>query len=78
MDKCRFCANYLNGVGECKFCSFEYDEEYINHKNILAKIEGKRGEILDLNRKTDEIKSEYHRENSRLETLKNMTERYEG
>ena len=56
----------------------EYDDEYINHKNILAQIEAKRGEINDLNKKTDEIKSEYHRENSRLETLKNMTERYEG
>lgn len=56
----------------------EYDEEYINHKNILAKIELKRGDIQDLNRKIDEIKSEYHRENSRLETLKNMAERYEG
>ena len=55
-----------------------FDEEYINHKNILAKIEGKRAEILEENRRIDETKSDYHRENSRLETLKNMTERYEG
>ncbi len=56
----------------------KFDEEYIAHKNILTKIENKRAEILNLNRETDETKSEYHRENSRLETLKNMTERYEG
>ena len=60
MDKCRFCANFLNGVGECKFCSFEYDEEYINdnwdifeldwemdiHKNILYRLWAKGIECL--------------------------------
>ena len=64
--------------GDFKEAKAKYDEEYIAHKNILARIEGKRAEILEENRKIDETKSEYHRENSRLETLKNMTERYEG
>ena len=27
-DKCRFCKNYLYGVDRCKFCHFEYEDEY--------------------------------------------------
>jgi hypothetical protein len=26
--KCNICSNYLNGVDRCKYCEFEYDEEY--------------------------------------------------
>ena len=55
-----------------------YDDEYIAHKQTLNKITQKRGDITQINRKIDETKSDYHRENSKLETLKNMTERYEG
>lgn len=24
MDKCRYCENYMDGVGRCKYCHFEY------------------------------------------------------
>lgn len=27
-NKCRVCNNYLNGLERCKFCSFEWAEEY--------------------------------------------------
>lgn len=28
--KCEYCANYMNGIGECKFCHFEYEEHYVS------------------------------------------------
>ena len=27
-SKCNYCANYLDNLGECKFCHFEYDDFY--------------------------------------------------
>ena len=26
--KCEICKNYMTQIGSCKFCHFEYDEEY--------------------------------------------------
>ena len=28
--KCEYCANYMRGISECKFCHFEYDEYYVS------------------------------------------------
>lgn len=28
--KCEYCANYMKGIDECKFCHFEYDEYYVS------------------------------------------------
>ena len=29
-NRCGYCKNYMNGIGRCKFCNFEYDEYYTN------------------------------------------------
>lgn len=28
IDKCRVCDNYLRGVDTCKYCNFEWSEDY--------------------------------------------------
>ena len=50
--KCNFCSNYMSELGRCKFCHFEYEEQYIKddwdildlpddeweHKQILNRL----------------------------------------
>ena len=31
--KCKFCKNYMCGIDGCKFCHFEFDEEYTPYKS---------------------------------------------
>ena len=55
--KCEYCANYMSGIDECKFCHFEYDEWYVeddfdilnldddyewSHLQILNRIHAKK------------------------------------
>ena len=56
----------------------ELNNEYVARKNLLAKAEQTRGEIQELRRKQQDIQKRYHTENSKLDTLKNMAERYDG
>lgn len=37
--KCDFCANYLDGIDECKFCSFEYEERYSSDDWDILKLD---------------------------------------
>ena len=54
------------------------DNEYVSRKNLLAGAEQKRGEIQDLQREQQENQKQYHTMVSKLDTLKNMAERYDG
>lgn len=56
----------------------ELDQEYVERKALLRKADEKRSEILELQRKQQENQKQYHMLNSRLDTLKNMAERYDG
>lgn len=54
------------------------DHEYVARKALLAQADNKRNEILDLQREQQENQKQYHTMNSKLDTLKNMAERYDG
>lgn len=56
----------------------ELDNEYVARKTLLAEADGKRAEILGLQKKQQEIQKEYHMESSKLASLKNIAERYDG
>ncbi len=56
----------------------ELDNEYVARKALLAKADQSRAAILALQKKQQEIQKRYHTENSKLDTLKNMAERYDG
>ena len=54
------------------------DNEYVARKALLAKADEKRAEILSMQKKQQEIQKKYHMESSKLDTLKNIAERYDG
>ena len=56
----------------------ELDQEYVAKKSLLREADEKRNEILGLQREQQENQKQYHTLNSRLDTLKNMAERYDG
>lgn len=56
----------------------ELDTEYVARKNLLAEAEKKRNEIQTLQHKQQENQKQYHTMTSKLDTLKNMAERYDG
>lgn len=56
----------------------ELDQEYVAKKALLREADEKRNEILGLQREQQENQKQYHTLNSRLDTLKNMAERYDG
>lgn len=56
----------------------ELDNEYVARKNLLAQAEQKRGEIQNLQQVQQENQKQYHTMVSKLDTLKNMAERYDG
>ena len=55
-----------------------FDAEYIEQKNMLRQADETRKEIQKLQMEQQEIQKHYHRESSRMDTLKNMAERYDG
>ena len=56
----------------------ELDNEYVARKNLLAEADQKRNSILELQQKQQENQKQYHTMVSKLDTLKNMAERYDG
>ncbi len=56
----------------------ELDNEYVAHKALLAEADRKRQEIRDRQKEQQKLLEKYHIENSRLDSLKNIAERYEG
>lgn len=54
------------------------DQEYIKRKEFQRKAEECRDAIKDIQKKIEEEQREYHMKSSRLATVKNMTERYDG
>lgn len=56
----------------------ELDQEYVERKALLRKADEKRNEILSFQQEQQENQKQYHTLNSRLDTLKNMAERYDG
>ena len=44
----------------------------------MKKADDNRKQITELQKKQQEIQKEYHREQSKWDTLQNMSERYEG
>lgn len=62
-------------LGEAKK---KLDHEYVARKALLAQADNKRNEILELQREQQENQKQYHTMNSKLDTLKNMAERYDG
>lgn len=56
----------------------ELDNEYVARKNLLALADQKRNEIQNLQHKQQENQKYYHTMTSKLDTLKNMAERYDG
>lgn len=56
----------------------ELDLEYIARKKLLAKADQKREEIKNLQNLQQETQKKYHREDSKLSTLQNIAERYDG
>lgn len=54
------------------------DNEYVAQKTLLAGAEEERRRIQSLQQKQQELQRQYHIEHSKLDTLKNMAERYEG
>lgn len=56
----------------------ELDHEYVARKNLLAMADQKRNEILSLQQMQQENQKQYHTMVSKLDTLKNMAERYDG
>ncbi len=56
----------------------ELDSEYVARKKLLSEADEKRNEIQMLQQKQQENQKQYHTMTSRLDTLKNMAERYDG
>lgn len=56
----------------------ELDNEYVARKALLAKADEKRTEIQKLQKEQQEVQKRYHMESSKLTTLKNIAERYDG
>ena len=56
----------------------ELDQVYVERKELLKKADDNRKQITELQKKQQEIQKEYHREQSKWDTLQNMSERYEG
>lgn len=56
----------------------ELDQEYVAKKALLHEADEKRKEILNFQREQQDNQKQYHTLNSRLDTLKNMAERYDG
>lgn len=56
----------------------ELDHEYVARKSLLADADKKRAEIVELQKKQQEIQKEYHMLSSKLDSLKNIAERYDG
>ncbi len=56
----------------------ELDQEYVARKALLHEADEKREEILELQKAQQESQKQYHTLNSKLDTLKNMAERYDG
>ncbi len=56
----------------------ELDQEYVARKALLHEADEKREEILELQKAQQENQKQYHTLNSKLDTLKNMAERYDG
>ncbi len=56
----------------------ELDQEYVARKALLREADEKRKEILELQKAQQESQKQYHTLNSKLDTLKNMAERYDG
>lgn len=54
------------------------DQEYVAHKNLLKEADCTRDEILKKQQKQQEFQKKYHMESSKLDTLKNLAERYDG
>ncbi len=54
------------------------DNEYVAKKTLIREAENKQEEIKDLQNEQQENQKQYHTINSKLETLKNMAERYDG
>ncbi len=54
------------------------DAEYVKRKEFLKKAEECRTEFNDLRHELHERQRDYHMKSSRLATLKNITERYDG
>ena len=54
------------------------DDEYVKRKELLKKAEESRGAIRDVQLQLQEQQKNYHMKSSRLATLKNITERYDG
>ena len=56
----------------------ELDNEYVARKNLLSMADQKRNTIRDLQQKQQENQKFYHTMTSKMDTLKNMAERYDG
>lgn len=56
----------------------ELDNEYVARKSLLSKADKKSADILRLQGEQQEKQKQYHRDSSKLDTLKNLAERYEG
>lgn len=56
----------------------ELDNEYVARKSLLAEADKKRADILDLQKKQQDAQKEYHMLSSKLASLKNIAERYDG
>ena len=56
----------------------ELDSAYVAKKELLRNADVKRQDILSLQKKQQENQKNYHIIDSKLETVKNMAERYEG
>lgn len=56
----------------------ELDQEYVARKTLLAEADQERSRIQKLQQKRQDIQKQYHMEHSKLDTLKNMAERYDG
>lgn len=54
------------------------DEEYVKRKEFQKKAQECRDAIKEIQRQMEEHQREYHMKTSRLATVKNMTERYDG
>ncbi len=54
------------------------DDEYVKRKELLKKAEECRGSIKDVQQQIQEQQKNYHMNSSKLATLKNITERYDG
>ena len=81
----RLREDYSRAEKEAKTCSDELDEVLGRLKAIEIrefetekKLESKKAELKTLNDRLDETNTGYHRDSSKLESLKSMAEHYEG